>query len=400
MDNDHRRLGRELRLFDTSPVIGAGLPMWMPDGAIIRTELERFAAEQAERSGCRRIFTPVLAKRELFERSGHWDKFAEDMFPPMRVGGEELVLRPANCPSHVQVYAAEQHSWRDLPVRYAENAAMFRSELSGVLGGLSRVRQITLDDAHVFCRPDQVVAEVVLALDAIRAAYAILGIEIDHHRLSVRGEHGAYAGTDEDWRLAEAELESALREAGVAFRRAPGEAAFYGPKIDVQVRDAGGREETLSTVQIDRVMPERFELSYVSPAGVRARPVMVHRGLLSSMERLVALLIEQYEGRFPTWLAPHQVDVLPVDPRRHDEAAQDALRRLRAAAVRARVSADGSLGSRIRGAHRDRVAYIAVLGDAEIADDALSVNGAAIGVEPFIAAVTAEIATRALHPGL
>ena len=397
MDNDHRRLGRELHLFDTSPVIGSGLPMWMPDGATIRTELERFAAEQAERSGCRRIFTPVLAKRELFERSGHWDKFSEDMFPPMRVGGEELVLRPANCPSHVQVYAAGQHSWRDLPVRYAENAAMFRSELSGVLGGLSRVRQITLDDAHVFCRPDQVVEEVRLALEAIRSTYAVLGVEIAYHRLSVRGEHGAYAGTDPDWELAESELETALQQAGIPYRRAPGEAAFYGPKIDVQVIDAGGREETLSTIQIDRVMPQRFALSYVSPAGDRERPVMVHRGLLSSMERMVALLIERHAGSFPTWLAPHQVDLLPVDPRRHDSAAQEILRRLESAGVRARVRADGSLGSRIREAHRDRVAYIAVLGDQEIADRTLAVNGSGVDVDVFLSAVQDEIATRALH---
>lgn len=396
MHNDHRRLGRELHLFDTSPVIGAGLPMWMPDGAIVRTELERFAAEQADLSGCQRIFTPVLAKRELFERSGHWDKFAEDMFPPMRVGGEELVLRPANCPSHVQVYAAAQHSWRDLPVRYAENAAMFRSELSGVLGGLSRVRQISLDDAHVFCRPDQVVDEVRLALEAIRSTYAVLGIEIAYHRLSVRGEHGAYAGSDEDWGLAESELDTALQQTGTPYRRAPGEAAFYGPKIDVQVIDAGGREETLSTIQIDRVMPERFALSYVSPAGDRKRPVMVHRGLLSSMERMVALLIERYAGRFPTWLAPHQVDLLPVDPRRHHSAAQDVLRRLERAGVRARVRADGSLGSRVRNAHRDRAAYIAVIGDQEVADDGLAVNGIGVQLDAFIAALKEEIATRAL----
>ncbi|UJP10772.1 threonine--tRNA ligase [Microbacterium sp. KUDC0406] len=294
MENeDHRSLGRRLRLFDTVPIIGAGLPIWLPDGAVIRGELERMAAEIAERTGCVRVHTPVLAKRALFEQSGHWNKFAEDMFPAMKVGDDELVLRPANCPSHVQVYAAEAHSWRDLPVRLIESASMFRSELSGVLGGLSRVRQISLDDAHVFCAEDQVVDEVVQALDAITDAYGVLGITVDHYRLSGRGPG---SGADQDWDASEADLRAALDRRGIPFEYVPGEGAFYGPKIDVQVRDSAGREETLSTVQVDRVLPERFGLSYIGVDGAKHRPVMIHRGLLSSMERLVALLIEQYQG--------------------------------------------------------------------------------------------------------
>ncbi|REJ04601.1 threonine--tRNA ligase [Microbacterium bovistercoris] len=394
MENeDHRSLGRRLRLFDTVPVIGAGLPIWLPDGAVIRGELERLAAEIAERTGCVRIHTPVLAKRALFEQSGHWDKFAADMFPVMKVGDDELVLRPANCPSHVQVYAAEARSWRDLPVRLVESASMFRSELSGVLGGLSRVRQINLDDAHVFCTADQVVDEVVQALDAIADAYEVLGVKVDHYRLSGRGADSA--GTDHDWDASEADLRAALRLRGLAYIHVAGEGAFYGPKIDVQVRDAAGREETLSTVQVDRVLPQRFGLSYVGPDGAKHRPVMIHRGLLSSMERLVALLIEQHQGRFPTWLSPVQVALAPVDPRRHADAAEQAHARLAAAGIRARVLDRGSLGSRIARAHALPAPFVAVLGDREAASGDLTVNGRSVELDQFIAEIRAEIDSRA-----
>ncbi|MFE6733249.1 threonine--tRNA ligase [Microbacterium sp. NPDC057650] len=397
MENeDHRSLGRRLRLFDTVPVIGAGLPIWLPDGAVIRGELERMAAEIAERTGCMRIHTPVLAKRALFEQSGHWDKFAEDMFPAMRVGDEELVLRPANCPSHVQVYAAHAHSWRDLPVRLIESASMFRSELSGVLGGLSRVRQISLDDAHVFCMPDQVVDEVVLALEAITTAYGVLGIEIDHYRLSGRGDSSV--GSDEEWAASEADLQAALEQCGIPYVPVPGEGAFYGPKIDIQVRDAAGREETLSTVQVDRVLPERFGLAYIGADGAKHRPVMVHRGLLSSMERLVALLIEQYQGHFPTWLSPVQVALVPMDPRRHADAAELVRARMSATGIRVRVLDRGSLGSRIARAHALAAPYIAVLGDREAADGTLSVDARAVPVAELIAAIREDIESRAQRP--
>ncbi|MFT4137093.1 threonine--tRNA ligase [Microbacterium sp.] len=395
IDHDHRVLGRRLELFDTAPLIGAGLPMWLPDGAVIRAEIERFAAEQVAASGCRRVYTPVLAKRELFERSGHWHKFSDDMFPPMRVGGEELVLRPANCPAHTQVYASRSRSWRELPVRLAEAGTMFRSELSGVLGGLSRVRQISLDDAHAFCREDQVVDEVVLALGAIDHVYAVLGIDVDYFRLSVRGAGGSYDGDDEAWDAAEHELRTALERAGLPFRRVEGEAAFYGPKIDVQVIDAGGREETLSTVQVDRVQPERFGLSYIGGDGAKHRPVMVHRGLLSSVERLVALLIERYEGRFPTWLAPTQVDVLPVSEAQLGAAAE-VLAACEEAGIRARLRDRGTLGARIRQAHEDRSAYVAVIGPAEADAGTVAIGNVQLAVADAVAAISAEIAARSL----
>jgi threonyl-tRNA synthetase len=366
---DHRRLGRELRLFDTDPLVGAGLPLWLPDGAVIRAEIERLAAEEAIRGGCQRVYTPVLAKRELYERSGHWAKFADDMFPPMRVGEDEFLLRPANCPHHALVYASEQRSFRDLPVRLAELGAMFRSELSGVLGGLSRVRQINLDDAHVFCAPAQVQGEIALALESVLRCYRLLGIDIIRFRLSRRGGGDGFLGGDGRWAEAERQLGAALADLGLGYEEAEGEAAFYGPKIDVQVTDPAGREETLSTVQLDFNQPERFGLRYVGSDGGRHQPVMIHRGVLSAMERLVAHLIELYDGAFPPWLSPVQVLVLPVA----DQNAEPARRmagQLRAAGLRADCDpADATLGARIRRARGRRIPYVAVIGDREASGD-------------------------------
>jgi len=362
---DHRRLGRELKLFVTEPLVGAGLPLWLPDGAVIRAELERLAAEEAIRGGCQGVYTPVLAKRALFERSGHWAKFADDMFPPMRVGEEEFVLRPANCPHHALVYASEQRSYRDLPVRLAELGAMFRSELSGVLGGLSRVRQINLDDTHVFCAPEQMPGEIALAVESVQRCYRLLGIDVARYRLSRRGSGDGYLGGDDLWADAERHLAAALRDLGLDYEDAPGEAAFYGPKIDVQVVDPAGREETLSTVQLDFNQPERFDLCYIGSDGGRHRPVMIHRGVLSGMERLVAHLVEQYDGAFPPWLAPVQVLVLPVAGQ-HAGQARGAADRIRAAGLRAACDpADATLGARIRRARDRRIPYIAVIGDRE-----------------------------------
>jgi threonyl-tRNA synthetase len=364
---DHRRLGRELRLFDTDPLVGAGLPLWLPDGAVIRAEIERLAAEEAIRGGCQRVYTPVLAKRELYERSGHWAKFADDMFPPMRVGEEEFLLRPANCPHHALVYASEQRSFRDLPVRLAELGAMFRSELSGVLGGLSRVRQINLDDAHVFCAPEQVQGEIALALESVLRCYRLLGIDITRFRLSRRGAGDGFLGGDALWAAAERQLEAALADLGLGYETAEGEAAFYGPKIDVQVTDPAGREETLSTVQLDFNQPERFGLRYVGSDGGRHQPVMIHRGVLSAMERLVAHLIELYDGAFPPWLSPVQVLVLPVADQ-NAEPARRVAGQVSAAGLRADCDpADATLGARIRRARGRRIPYVAVIGDREAA---------------------------------
>lgn len=396
--SDHRRLGRELGLFDSSELIGAGLPLWLPDGAIVRAELERFAEEVARASGCRRVYTPVMARRELFERSGHWEKFSEDMFPPMRVGGGELVLRPANCPSHTQVFAQRGRSWRELPLRLSEVGSMFRNELTGTLGGLSRVRQINLDDAHVFCTPAQVVDEVALALRAIVSCYEVLGIGIDHFRLSLRGPGGKYAGDDAAWELSESALRAALEAEGLRYREAPGEAAFYGPKVDVQVRDAGDREETLSTVQVDRVMPERFGLNYVGEDGAKHVPVMVHRGLLSSMERMVALLVERYDGRLPLWLAPRQVRVLPVSGDAQGQAALEVVRALEDAGLRAQYDDAGTLGARIRRSREERVGIVCVVGEREVASGTVAVGRVQVPVAALVESLRGAVGRRSAQP--
>jgi threonyl-tRNA synthetase len=415
---DHRRLGRELKLFTTDPLVGAGLPLWLPDGAVIRAELERLVAEEAIRGGCQPVYTPVLAKRALFERSGHWDKFSEDMFPPMRVGdrdggageenagaGEELVLRPANCPHHALVYASQQRSFRDLPVRLAELGAMFRSELSGVLGGLSRVRQINLDDTHVFCTAEQVRDEIALGLESVRRSYGVLGIDVARYRLSRRGPGPGYLGDGELWTSAERQLAEALGDLGLDYEDAPGEAAFYGPKIDVQVADPAGREETLSTVQVDFNQPERFDLGFTGSDGARHRPVMVHRGGLSAMERLVAHLIEQYDGAFPPWLSPVQMLVLPVGEH-HEPQSRGVARQARAAALRVESEpADTTLGARIRRARERRIPYVAVIGDRESAGDVVALrlrdgrHLADVPVDRLVTEISRQVTTRALDLG-
>lgn len=403
MHTNHQRLGRDLGLFATDPLVGSGLPLWLPDGAVIRAELERLAAEVWARDACDRVYTPVLGKRELYERSGHWGKFAEDMFPPMLVGGEEFVLRPANCPHHALIFASAQRSYRELPIRLAELGGMFRSELSGVLAGLSRVRQINLDDTHVFCRPDQAVEEVVRGLESVRWCYAVLGVRVDHFRLSRRGagpDRERFLGDDARWDQAESQLAAALDRLGVEYVDAPGEAAFYGPKIDIQVLDAAGRDETLSTVQLDLNQPERFDLSYVDSDGVRQRPVMIHRGVMSAMERLVAYLLERYDGALPPWLSPRQVSVLPV-AERHEEAGRALLDDLLGAGVRAEMlAADATLGARVRQASERRVPCVAVIGDREVDGGSVSLrlrgggrrSGVAVG--DFVGRLVAALAGR------
>ena len=373
--SDHRRLGRRLDLFTTDELVGTGLPLWLPDGAVVREQLERYIVELEHAAGYRRVFSPVLGKRELYERSGHLHHFRDDMFPPMDVGGEQLVLRPSLCPHHLLIYAARQHSFRDLPVRLAELGAQFRYERSGVLGGLSRVRAMTLNDGHVVVTPDQVASEVARILGLIRRAYGVLGIDDHRLRLSLCGPDGSYVDAPHLWERAQDELRSVLAAVGADWYEAPDEAAFYGPKIDVQIADARERELTLSTVQVDFHLPDLFDLTYRDADGGLARPVVIHRSLVSTMERLVAHLIERYGGRFPVWLAPVQLVVLPVDAEHH-EAAHALAADARVAGVRAEVAeARSSLGARVRHAHERGVPFAGVLGDREVADGAVSVRG-------------------------
>jgi threonyl-tRNA synthetase len=363
---DHRKLGRELELFDTDPLIGAGLPYWLPAGAAIRHALEEYIREVERRAGYQHVYSPVLGKRELYEISGHWSHYREGMYPPMDIGGEQAVLRPSLCPHHALIYRSRARSYRDLPLRMAELGGMYRSELSGVLGGLTRVRAIQLNDAHIFCTPDQVAAEAAAALGLIQQAYQALGIEPARYRLSLPSRDRKYVGGRGLWDRAASVLEQVLAGAGVAYEAEAGEAAFYGPKIDVQIADSSEREASLSTVQVDFYLPERFGLEYTGADGARHRPVIVHRSIIGSAERAVAHLIDVHGGAFPAWLAPVQLAVLPVGdaqlPQADALAGQAVADGLRAVVARPE---SGSLGARI---HASRlVPYQAVIGAREAA---------------------------------
>jgi threonyl-tRNA synthetase len=370
---DHRKLGRELGLFGTDPLIGAGLPFWLPAGAAVRHALEEYLRELEQQAGYQHVYSPVLGKRELYELSGHWSHYRDGMYPPMEVGGEQVVLRPSLCPHHALLYRSRGRSYRELPLRLAELGGQYRAELSGVLGGLSRVRAMQLNDGHVFCTPDQAVDEARGALAMIRQAYAALGIEPVRYRLSLPGPGGKYTGDPGSWDRAAAMLAGVLDDAGLDWESGPGEAAFYGPKIDVQVADAAEREATLSTVQVDFYQPEQFGLEYAGPDGGKHRPVMVHRSVVGSMERVVAHLLERHGGAFPDWLAPEQVVVLPVSDA-HGPAAAQAVRQAAALGLRARVAGaeSGTLGRRIRSSRL--VPYQVVIGDSEAAAGQVAVR--------------------------
>jgi threonyl-tRNA synthetase len=371
--HDHRKLGRELELFDTDPLIGAGLPYLLPDGAAVRYALEEYIREAERRAGYRHVYSPVLAKRELYEKSGHWAHYRDGMFSAVELGGEQLVLRPSICPQHALMYAARAHSYRELPLRLAELGGQYRAELSGVLGGLTRVRAMQLNDAHIFCTLDQVAAEAATALAMIRQAYRDLCIEPARFRLSLAGPGQKYAGSDQMWDQATEILAGVLDGAGLPYDADVGEAAFYGPKIDIQVADSAEREATLSTIQVDFFQPEQFGLEYIGADGERHRPVMVHRAIIGSLERAMAHLIDVHGGAFPAWLAPVQLAVLPVTG--SEQAAAEALAQL---AIEKGLRAElhpaeaGTLGSRIRAA---RLApYQAVIGGREAAAGQVAVR--------------------------
>jgi threonyl-tRNA synthetase len=377
---DHRKLGRELELFCSDPLAGAGLPIWLPAGAAARHAVEEYLRELERRAGYQHVVSPPMGKRELFELSGHAEHFGDDMFPPMRISrppldkdqnrqehdDDELVLRPSLCPHHALVFRSRGRSYRELPLRIAEIGGMYRAERSGVLGGLSRVRAIALNDGHTFCAAGQVVGEVARELALIARVHAELGVRASGFRLSLRDGSGKYADDPAMWARAEAVLRDALARAGVTYADAPGEAAFYGPKIDVQVRDDQGREQTLSTVQVDYGKPYRFGLSYTAADGSKQVPVMIHRSLAGSMERLFAHLIEVHAGAFPAWYAPVQLEVLPVGADQASAAARFLLSGIEAG-LRVEVSDGASLGARIRRAAQRKVPYVAVIGEREAA---------------------------------
>ncbi|MFI6826424.1 threonine--tRNA ligase [Kribbella sp. NPDC050241] len=377
---DHRKLGRELGLFDSDPLIGAGLPYWLPAGAAIRHALESYIAEVERRAGYQQVYSPVIAKRELYEISGHWEKYSDDMYPPMDVGNEQLVLRPSICPHHALMYRSRAHSYRELPLRYSELGGQYRSELSGAIGGLNRVRAMQLNDAHIFCRLDQVEEEAASALELINQAYRDMGISPSRYVLALPSEDAdfnspdcKYVGAAESWAHSADLLRDVLKDAGVDYEEAPGDAAFYGPKIDIQMEDSAGRESSLSTVQIDFHQPERFGLEYIGADGNKHRPVMVHRAIVGSIERAVAQLIEVHGGAFPAWLAPVQLVVLPISDD-EEQVAIDVARRAAQRGLRVEVAHadEGSLGARIR---ENRLApYQAVIGAREADAGSLAIR--------------------------
>lgn len=375
-ERDHRRLGKQLDLFAISPEIGQGLPIWMPKGATIRRIIERYIVDMEVAHGYQHVYTSNLASVELYKTSGHWDHYKENMYPVMKVDNEELVLRPMNCPHHLMVYKQHLHSYRDLPIRIAELGTMYRYEMSGALAGLQRVRAMTLNDSHIVCRPDQMKEEFISVVKMIFQVYKDFGIDDFYFRLSYRDpeDKEKYVDNDEMWNVGERQLRETMDELGLDYVEAKGEAAFYGPKLDVQVKTAMGNDETLSTVQIDFHLPNQFGLSYIGEDGKEHRPVVLHRGVIGTMERFVAFLIEKYKGAFPTWLAPVQVQVIPVAPP-HAEYAEQVKENLKAAGLRVEVDQrDEKLGYKIREAQTQKIPFTIVVGDEEVKNHTVNVR--------------------------
>ncbi len=378
-ERDHRKLGKELDLFTLSSTVGSGLPFWLPKGATIRRIIERYITDKEISLGYQHVYTPIMADSKLYKISGHWDHYQDDMFPPMDMGdGEMLVLRPMNCPHHMEVYKNDTHSYRELPIRIAELGQMHRYEKSGALSGLQRVREMTLNDAHVFVRPDQIKEEFKRVVDLVVEVYEDFNITDYRFRLSLRDPENKekYFDDDEMWIKAENMLRETLDEAGIEYFEAIGEAAFYGPKLDVQVKTAIGLEETLSTVQLDFLLPERFDLTYVGEDGQdNHRPVVIHRGVVSTMERFVAYLIEEYKGAFPTWLAPIQTVLIPVSLDAHLDVVEDLAAKLRMNNVRVEVDdRNEKLGYKIRQSQTQKIPYQIVIGDNEAENKTVSVR--------------------------
>ncbi|KAB2338791.1 threonine--tRNA ligase [Cytobacillus depressus] len=376
-ERDHRKIGKELNLFTNSQKVGQGLPLWLPKGATIRRIVERYIVDKEVRLGYDHVYTPVMGSVELYKTSGHWDHYQEDMFPVMEMDNEQLVLRPMNCPHHMMIYKNGIHSYRELPIRIAELGTMHRYEMSGALSGLQRVRGMTLNDAHIFVRPDQIKEEFIRVVRLVLDVYKDFGIEDYSFRLSYRDpqDKEKYFDDDQMWEKAQAMLKEAMDEIGLDYFEAEGEAAFYGPKLDVQVKTALGKEETLSTVQLDFLLPERFDLSYIGEDGKHHRPVVIHRGVVSTMERFVAFLIEEYKGAFPTWLAPVQVQVIPVSPDVHYDYAKQVVEQLKAEGFRVQLDdRNEKMGYKIREAQMQKIPYMLVVGDNEAAEKAVNVR--------------------------
>ncbi|MBI5457444.1 threonine--tRNA ligase [Candidatus Kaiserbacteria bacterium] len=405
-ERDHKKLGRELDLFTFSDTVGKGLPLWTPKGSVIRRELERFIVDEEIRRGYLHVYTPDIAKLDLYRKSGHYPHYKDSMYAPIVIDDEEYMLRPMTCPHHFELYLDKPHSYRELPIRIAELARLYRYEQSGELMGLQRVRTFCLADAHIICvSEEQAIEEVSKALDLIVDVARVLGLKQgEHYRfllsLGDRTNTEKYYKNDAAWEKGESLLRGLMQKRGEEFEEAKGEAAFYGPKIDVQMKNVNGKEDTAFTVQYDFCMPDKFDLTYVGEDGKPHRAFVVHRSSIGAIERIVAFLIEHYSGNFPLWLSPVQAKILPISEK-HAAYAQEIAEQFRAADIRIEISADDSLGKRIRSAKMEKVPYVLVVGDAEVEAKTATLEGRAgkIGALPvadIIAKLKEEIRTRAL----
>jgi len=401
---DHRRLGRELDLFSISDEYGQGLILWHPKGGIVRNEMEKLLREELEKRGYSFVFTPHIAKRELWFTSGHEDNYADSMYAPTRIEDEEYRLKPMNCPFHIGIYKSSPRSYRDLPQRYSEMGTVYRAELSGTLHGLMRVRGFSVDDAHLFVRPDQIHREIADCLDFAIKVFETYGFRKVKFELSVRGDadNKLYLGNSEQWAAAEEQLANALKEREIAYERIEGEGAFYGPKIDIKIEDAIGRVWQLGTIQLDFNLPERFELEYTGDDNQKHRPIMIHRALFGSIERFFGVLIEHYAGAFPLWLAPVQVAVLPITDR-INEYAETIAGELRSAGCRVETNLKSDkIGAKIREAQLQKVPYMLVLGDKELEEGKVAVRErkegdiGAMSLEEFKELITQKKVSRSL----
>ncbi len=374
-ERDHRKLGKELELFTTDKLVGAGLPMWLPNGAVVRCELENYIRNKEIKEGYHHVYTPSLGSTELYKISGHWDHYKDDMFPIMKMDNEELVLRPMNCPHHMLIYRHNIHSYRDLPIRIGELAPDFRYEASGAVCGLERVRQMCQNDAHLFVRPDQIKDEVAKVVNLILSVYKDFNITNYSFRLSLRDKEDKekYFDDDKMWDKAESELRKVLDELNLDYYEAKGEAAFYGPKLDVQIKSAIGHDVTLSTCQLDFLLPERFDLTYVDQNGEKVRPVVIHRAILGTFDRFMAYLIEETKGAFQAWLAPIQVNIIPVNNEYHLEYSTDIYNLLKDNNIRVKLDdREEKLGYKMRESVTHKIPFALILGDKEKAENLVS----------------------------
>jgi len=373
--NDHRSLGKELDLFTFSELVGPGLPLWTPRGTIIYRELDNFIWEMRSMAGYERVTVPHITKRDLYETSGHWEKFAADLFKLTSREGKEYAIKPMNCPHHTQIFDRKPHSYREMPQRYAETTMVYRDEQSGELGGLTRVLSITQDDAHVFCRHNQVREEFLKIWDIVDTFYKTFGFTL-RVRLSFRDPQTPekYLGTSEIWDTAEGELRDMAKKRGADFFEGPGEAALYGPKLDFMAQNSAGREWQVATIQLDMNLPERFDLTCVNEKGEKERIVMIHAAIAGSIERCTAILLEHFEGKLPLWLSPVQVKVIPVREN-HNEYAQSVAEMLKGVGIRAELEAsDANLGSKVREAKTGKIPYWIVIGDKELEADKVTLE--------------------------